>query len=95
MRASQNPPFVKAFAAELKARRLSMGLSQESLALDCGVNRTFVAKLELAQSQPSLSVMLRLAEGLSVELPELLSSTLVRYKNELRAAKRLKGDPAS
>lgn len=91
MRASQNPPFVKAFAAELKARRLGMGLSQESLALDCGVNRTFVAKLELAQNQPSLCVMLRLAEGLGVELPELLRSTLVRYKSELRAVKKVTG----
>lgn len=95
MRASQNPPFVKAFAAELKARRLGMGLSQESLALDCGVNRTFIAKLELAQNQPSLSVLLRLSDGLGVGLPELMGSILIRYKSELRAAKRLKGDHAS
>lgn len=95
MRASQNPPFIKAFAAELKARRLGMGLSQEGLAFDCAVNRTYIAKLELAHNQPSLSVLLRLSEGLGVELPELLRSTLVRYKSELRAAKRPKGDPAS
>lgn len=92
MRASQNPALIKAFAAELKARRLGMGLSQEGLALDCGVNRTFVAKLELAHNQSSLSVLLRLAEGLGVDLSELISSTLVRYKRELRATKKLKAE---
>ena len=92
MRASQNLPLVKAFAGELKARRLVLGQSQESLALECGVNRTFVAKLELAQNQPSLSVLLRLSDGLGVGLPELMGSTLIRYKSELRAAKRLKAD---
>jgi transcriptional regulator with XRE-family HTH domain len=94
MRASHNPALVKAFAAELKARRFKVGASQEGLALDCGVNRTFIAKLELAQNQPSLSVLLRLAEGLGVELPELLRSTLVRYKNELRTAKKASAGPA-
>lgn len=93
MRASQNPALVKAFAAELKARRLGAGMSQESLALHCEVNRTYVAKLELAQNQPSLSVLLRLSEGLGVGLPDLMSSTLVRYKSELRAVKRAKADP--
>ena len=92
MRASQNTPFIKAFAAELKARRLGMGLSQEALGLECGVNRTFVAKLELAQNQPSLSVLLRLSDGLGVGLPELMGSTLVRYKAELRAAKKAMAD---
>ena len=92
MRASQNVAFVKAFAAELKSRRLGIGLSQEALALDCGVNRTFIAKMELARNQPSLSVLLRLSEGLGAELPELLASTLIRYKSELRVAKRAKAD---
>lgn len=92
MRASQNPALVKAFAAELKARRHDTGLSQESLALHCEVNRTFIAKLELAQNQPSLSVLLRLSEGLGIALPELLGSTLVRYRSELRAAKKAMAD---
>lgn len=92
MRASQNPALIKAFAAELKARRHDTGQSQESLALNCEVNRTFVAKLELAQTQPSLSVLFSLAQGLGIDLPDLLSSTLVRYKSELRAAKRAKAE---
>ena len=92
MRASQNLALKKAFGAELKARRHDTGLSQESLALHCEVNRTFIAKLELAQNQPSLSVLLSLSEGLGIGLPELMSSTLVRYKRELRGAKKALAD---
>ena len=39
-------------------RRLELGVSQEELGHLCDVNRTFVAKIELAQNQPTLTVLL-------------------------------------
>ena len=84
MRITQNIELMKAFAAELKARRGQLGVSQDKLAHRCDVNRTFVAKIELAQNQPSLTVLLRLAKGLEVELPELMLLTLQRYEAEKR-----------
>ena len=79
---------MRAFAAELKSRRSELGISQEDLAHRSDVNRTFVAKLELAQNQPTLTVLLKLAGGLEVELPELLQVTLKRYKTEMRLSKK-------
>ena len=79
---------MRAFAAELKARRSELGISQEELAHRSDVNRTFVAKLELAQNQPTLTVLHKLAGGLEVELPELLQVTLKRYKTEMRLSKK-------
>lgn len=70
---------VEAFAAELRARRSVLKLSQEELAHRADVNRTYIAKLELAQNQPTLSVLLRLALALNHELPELIQATLLRY----------------
>ena len=84
MRITQNIELMKAFEAELKARRGQLGVSQDELAHRCDVNRTFVAKIELAQNQPSLTVLLRLAKGLEVELPELMRLTLQRYEAEKR-----------
>ena len=84
MRITQNIELMKAFAAELKARRGQLGVSQDELAHRCDVNRTFVANIELAQNQPSLTVLLRLAKGLEVELPELMRLTLQRYEAEKR-----------
>jgi len=71
---------VEAFAAELKARRSRLKLSQEELAHRAVINRTYIAKLELAQNQPTLTVLHRLASALDGSLPELLQATLRRYK---------------
>lgn len=76
---SRNDALLDAFAAELRFRRSEAGLSQEALALRADVNRTYVAKLELGRNQPSLSVLLSLADALGVELPDLIRGTLVRY----------------
>lgn len=86
MRATQNLDLMEAFAAEVKARRGALGFSQEELAFRAEVNRTFVAKVELAQNQPSLTVMHKLSLGLEIDLPELLRLTLLRYK-KLKKAK--------
>ena len=88
MKTAQILELMRAFAAELKARRSELGISQEELAHRSDVNRTFVAKLELAQNQPTLTVLLKLAGGLGVELPELLQVTLKRYKTDARMSKK-------
>ncbi len=77
---SRNDALMEAFAAELRARRSALGLSQEELAHRAGVNRTYVAKLELAQNQPTLSVLFDLSTALGDELPEVIRSALTRYK---------------
>jgi transcriptional regulator with XRE-family HTH domain len=87
MRATQNIDLMQAFASEVKARRGVLGVSQEELAHRSDVNRTFVAKVELAQNQPSLSVLYKLSMGLEMELPELLRLTLQRYEQLKRPAK--------
>ncbi|MBN8750029.1 MAG: helix-turn-helix transcriptional regulator [Variovorax sp.] len=84
MRSNQDPVLLQAFAAEIKARRAISGISQEGLAFASGVNRTFVAKLELGQTSPSLTTIFRVAEGLEVQPDELIQSTMRRYKKELR-----------
>lgn len=94
MRNTQNPALMRAFAAELKSRRADQRISQDELAHRCQVNRTFLAKLEIASTQPSLSVLLKIANGLGADLSELVGSTMQRYAKEVRAAKRAKqGEP--
>jgi len=87
MRSHQDPALLKAFAAELKARRATLGLSQDSLAFASGVNRTFVAKLELGATSPSLTSIFRLAEGLQVEPWELMLSLQERFAKEKRSSR--------
>ena len=59
-------------ALNLKSIRLARGLAQERLALDAGVDRTVVSKIERAVTNPSLEILLRLANHLGVEVGHLL-----------------------
>jgi len=89
MRTEQNPPLLKALAAEVKARRGALQISQDELAYRCGLSRTFLGKIEIAQSQPSLSALFKLADGLEVGPDELLKAVKVRLRKEERAATKV------
>lgn len=83
MRTHQDPTLLRALATEVKARRELQEInSQEALAFAANLNRTFVAKLELGQTSPSLTSLFRLAEGLRIEPWELVLSIQERYERE-------------
>ena len=60
---TRDEALIAAFADELRSRRAALRLSQEELAHRAGINRTYIAKLELARNQPTLTVLLRVAES--------------------------------
>lgn len=57
----------------IKALRKDRGLAQERLALDAGVDRTVVSKIEREVSNPSLEILVKLAVVLKVPVSRLLS----------------------
>lgn len=65
----------RAFGAEVRKHRASRGLSQEQLALEAGVDRTFVSQIERGIRQPSLTTIWKLADALKVSPSTLLSRT--------------------
>jgi len=62
----------QAFAANLRRLRHAKGISQEDLAYEAGVNRTYVSKLEKGTSYPGLEIIAKLATVLEVEPAELI-----------------------
>lgn len=62
-------------ASNLRRIRLEKKIAQEKLALEAGVDRTFVSKIERGIGNPSLEVLLKLANRLEIGLSELLSSS--------------------
>ena len=60
------------FAANLRRLRHIKGLSQEDLAYEADVNRTYMSKLEKGASYPGLEIIGKLADVLEVEAAELL-----------------------
>lgn len=69
-----------AIAIEIKHRRGKCRISQEELAHRAQVHRTFVAKIETAQTQPSLVVLFRLAAALETDFSELVIAIEKRYR---------------
>lgn len=62
----------KAFAFNLKRYRRARGLSQEELAHQAGLDRTYISSLERRVYGASIDVVDRLAQILGVEAAELL-----------------------
>ncbi len=80
MNTSRNLDLMRAFAIELRVQRNALKISQEELAHRAGVDRTFVARLELAQNQPTLSVLFKLCEGLGLKPEKLVALTVARLE---------------
>ena len=64
---------VDSLARNLSLLRAKKGLSQEALALDAGVDRTFVSKIERKLANPSLATVSALAEVLGTTVVALLT----------------------
>ena len=80
MRKSQNTAVLSAFAAELKHRRAALGFNQEELAFRAGVHRSFIARVEVAETQPSLSVLFDIANALDCSPSDLVKGVNERVQ---------------
>jgi transcriptional regulator with XRE-family HTH domain len=65
----------RAFGRVLREYRLKSTLSQEALALEAGIDRTFVSMLERGKRQPTLGTVFRLAAVLRVSPATLVART--------------------
>lgn len=59
------------FGIVLKELRLEKGLSQESLANQSDIDRTYISDIEKGERNISLKIIERLAETLQISLSEL------------------------
>lgn len=75
---------VEALAAEVKARRTEMDISQAELGSRAQMGALFVKRIESGRNQPSISAFVRIAGGLNVPAPELLKAVLLRQNRSRR-----------
>lgn len=61
------------FARNLRLMRKKREISQEELAAEAGLHRTYIGSVERAERNISVDNMERLATALSVDIAELLS----------------------
>ena len=60
-------------ALNIRRLRVERGLAQEALAVDAGIDRTYVSRLERNLENPTINVIERLALALGVEIVELFA----------------------
>lgn len=82
MRKPRDEAILKALAIEIKRRRHGLGISQDELAFRADLSRTFVGKMELAQSQPALNAVFHLAAALEIDPAEFVNSIWIRVEKE-------------
>lgn len=61
------------FGEILRELRTRTGKTQEAVALDAGLDRTYISMLERGLRQPSLETVLALARGLGIAASEIVA----------------------
>lgn len=66
-----NDVFKQKFGNAVRKRRIECGLSKQRFALMVGMNRLTLHNIESGKANPTLDVLLRIADGLDVSLSSL------------------------
>ena len=72
MKKTHKGPLRDILAKNMRRLRAARGLTQEALAYDCGINRTYLSAVERAERNVSIDNIARIAKGLHVEPWKLL-----------------------
>jgi len=83
----QSADVQKGFGAEVKRRRIQLGISQEKLAERANLHRTYVSDVEAGKRNPSLASIQRLTLALGASLGAIFAS--------VEDGKKTDGDPLS
>ena len=66
-------PEVIAVGVVIRRLRKERGLSQEDVAFESGVDRSFLSHIERGLQQPSISILFRIAEALGTPASAILA----------------------
>jgi transcriptional regulator with XRE-family HTH domain len=70
----------KAVGAELQACRRKKQISQEQLAFDAAIHRTYVSMIERGVKSPTLGVLFRLCQALDVPPAKFVRNVQLRME---------------
>jgi len=70
------------FGQELRKARNAVGISQEKLALQIGLDRTYISMLERGLRQPTLTTIFLLCPPLNISSVEMLMKVQERFNED-------------
>lgn len=65
----------------VKAIRVKKGLSQEDLAHECDVDRSYISMIEVGRNEPSVTKIFDLCQGLKIKPSDFFKLVEVEYEN--------------
>jgi DNA-binding XRE family transcriptional regulator len=66
--ANLNSHVQETLSRQVKAFRAEAGMTQQALAEGCGIYRTYLSRIESGDANPSIGVLIALANTLNIEL---------------------------
>ena len=72
MKRTHKGPLRDILAKNMRRLRAARGISQEALAYECGINRTYLSGVERSERNVSIDNIARIARGLKVDPWRLL-----------------------
>ncbi|SIO66970.1 Helix-turn-helix [Bradyrhizobium erythrophlei] len=75
MKRTHKGPLRDVLAKNMRRLRAVRGLTQEALAHECGINRTYLSGVERSERNVSIDNIARIAKGLRVAASKLLEDT--------------------
>ena len=66
----------------LKAIRIKQGLSQEDLAHECDVDRSYISMIEVGRNEPSVTKIFELCKGLKIKPSDFFKLVEGEYEKE-------------
>lgn len=81
-------PVVRAYAETLRRERLHAGLSQVRLAETAGISLRYVAALEAGTYQPTITVMLAVAQAMGLTLTQMVGAVEASMAAEVNAGRQ-------
>ena len=75
--------FAKALGANIKARRKENGISQDALALECGLDRSYMVRIERGEVNITVEKLYTIATTLGCEPASLLPGGLDRKRSDI------------
>ncbi len=81
-----------AFGLVLRELRKRQKLSQETLALESGMERNYVSLLELGRNSASVKMIFKIAPVLGVSVADFMALVEVRTKEKIKPKSTIKGE---
>lgn len=76
-----NKSLAKAFGSVLKELRTQAGISQENLAYECELDRSFISMLERGLRIPTLDTLFKIASPLKKAPQEIIKLVEIKFGN--------------